>query len=529
MNLASEKGGRSPLEPMFSKPKPELSQAEKLAAVKKGGRLAMLDRTLTTLGEEASKKLGADKPRSQAAESRRKNILAEAASLKEKAKKEMLERKAEAAGLAIRGAKSDEAKRRKSAEAATEAQIEIAHRERAAQTGRKIKEKIKEAKMKYASYEVVQPPAEDEAIELAEQDIMVEPEETAELKKEDKSKLDRILEAYEEADSARIFTDWMLEHGDLPLSAEFLEKNSALAKYLKANFKEQKSGLRYEDLVDALPVQKDYEDKKRGQKPPITAQRQITKMIPPAKPAAPKIEAKITRLKPEEEMEETTGMQDLFKKAQAVYVKAYREFDPKFTENKPDDLVAVIRPPWLGFGAKRKELKNLFAAMNRARKNLASEEDQTKIEANLSAARAGFNRSARPLDPERRAALLASAKAEEEATGLKRFVDEESWYEPVEDETGINSALVRQSKKESAGSFLDDITLRRGEGIRRRLEEISWYFMKKHKMSAESVHKFLMGQEIKGLFKGGQKQMQKEYKALLNNPVYKEWLKLKGK
>ena len=50
-------------------------------------------------------------------------------------------------------------------------------------------------------------------------------------------------------------------------------------------------------------------------------------------------------------------------KAQAAYVRAYREYDPKFTENKPDDLVSVTRPPFFAFGKAAKELKRLHKDM----------------------------------------------------------------------------------------------------------------------------------------------------------------------
>lgn len=85
-----------------------------------------------------------------------------------------------------------------------------------------------------------------------------------EVKKEDKPKFDRILEAYEEADTTHNFTKWMLENSDIALTRESVESAPAIEEYLKSNFKEQKSGLEYKDFLDALPTAQEYIDKARG-------------------------------------------------------------------------------------------------------------------------------------------------------------------------------------------------------------------------------------------------------------------------
>ena len=69
--------------------------------------------------------------------------------------------------------------------------------------------------------------------------------------------------------------------------------------------------------------------------------------------------------------------------AQVAYVQAYREYDPKFTKNKADDLIAVTRPSLFAFGSAAKELKRLYGVMVKARENMASEDDKKKIQENL--------------------------------------------------------------------------------------------------------------------------------------------------
>lgn len=319
------------------------------------------------------------------------------------------------------------------------------------------------------------------------------------LKKSDRAKLDRILEAYEEAENAGKFLEFMLENSDMPLTQERVEKDPALAQYLKSNFEEQELGLRYEDLVQALPTEQDYIDNVMG--------------------------------KVEEAAEKETEMQETFEKAQAAYVKAYREFDPKFTKGKSDDLLAVTRPPFFAFGAKAKELKNLYQAMDTARKNAASEADEEKIKKNLPVA------SSRSLDLKRRAALEESWYESEEGKKEMGFepVPRADYIKPQEEKIKVKmpktfaelSEGIKSSEK--VVDYLGGVIEQQAEGKKKRIDEISRYFMRKNKMSAESVHKFLMGQEIKGLFNGSQRKMQREYKSLYNSPVYKEWLRLKGR
>lgn len=256
--------------------------------------------------------------------------------------------------------------------------------------------------------------------------------------------------------------------------------------------------------------------------------------------------------------------QVVFKQALVDYAEAYKKFDPKFTKNKPNALIALTRPPFLAFSAQAKELKLLYKALNIARKNAEREDDEEKIKQNLAVARTKPITNKGALPAEARAALAKSAQAEEEAIGVKTLSDESAWYQS-EGEDGANSELVRQAKKEmrfepvpradylkpqpekakmpktraelSEGirssekvvDYLGGVIEQQATGKKKRIDEISKYFMRKNKMSAEPVHKFLMGEEIKGLFNGSQRKMQREYQSLYNSPVYKEWLKLKGK
>ncbi len=52
--------------------------------------------------------------------------------------------------------------------------------------------------------------------------------------------------------------------------------------------------------------------------------------------------------------------------ARTDYIKAYKEYDPRFTKNKSDDLIAKTKPPFFAFGKAARELKRLYGVMVRA-------------------------------------------------------------------------------------------------------------------------------------------------------------------
>lgn len=357
------------------------------------------------------------------------------------------------------------------------------------------------------------------------------------LKKSDRAKLDRILEAYEEADSADKFFEFMLENSDIQLTKERVEKDPALAQYLKSNFEEQELGLRYEDLVQALPTEQDYlnnvmgkvEEAAKPKKVKVIPAKSPARTVEPAMSAEKVIEPKPVLLPPEEVVEEKTEMQETFEKAQATYAQAYREFDPKFTKNKSNDLVAVTRPPFLAFGAKAKELKNLYQAMDTARKNAASEADEAKIKKNLPVA------SSRSLDLKRRAALEESWYESEEGKKEMGFepVPRADYLKPQPEKAKMPKTRAELSEgirsSEKVVDYLGGVIEQQAEGKKKKMDEIMESFIKKYKMSAEFARKFLLGPEASGLFKGKQRQMQREYKSLYNSPTYQEWLKEKRK
>ena len=107
--------------------------------------------------------------------------------------------------------------------------------------------------------------------------------------------------------------------------------------------------------------------------------------------------------------------------AQTAYAQAYREYDPRFTKNKPDDLIAITRPPFFSlFSSAAKELKRLYGVMVKARENMASEDENKRIQENLGGREIKFKDSEVGLKPGTREALRWSNEAEERAAEIKR-------------------------------------------------------------------------------------------------------------
>lgn len=84
-------------------------------------------------------------------------------------------------------------------------------------------------------------------------------------KKNNEANLDRIFEAYEEANTVNDFMRFMLKNSDLMLTKERAESDPSIKQHLESKFDEEKTGLRYEDLVQALPSEEDYENNAHGQ------------------------------------------------------------------------------------------------------------------------------------------------------------------------------------------------------------------------------------------------------------------------
>lgn len=108
--------------------------------------------------------------------------------------------------------------------------------------------------------------------------------------------------------------------------------------------------------------------------------------------------------------------------SQKAYVKAYREYNPKFAKDKSDDMIAITRPPFFSlFSPVKKELKRLHEAMVKARENAASEAEDEKIQENVAAAgRIKFKDTEPGLKPEAKEILKWGAEAEERAAEIKR-------------------------------------------------------------------------------------------------------------
>ena len=98
--------------------------------------------------------------------------------------------------------------------------------------------------------------------------------------------------------------------------------------------------------------------------------------------------------------------------AQDAYVKAYREYDPRFTNGKSDDLIAVTRPPFFSFGKAARELKRLYGVMVEARKNRNSEKDSKKIRENVAKSGVKFHNEG-GLPSETREALISSGELDD--------------------------------------------------------------------------------------------------------------------
>lgn len=409
----------------------------------------------------------------------------------------------------------------------------------------------------------------------------------AKKEKEIQSELDKTLAAYEKAESATDFANYVLENSDIVLTKEKAQSNPAINEYFKNNFKGEESGLRYQDLIDALPMEGDYVEKagrenvKKEAKP---AKKRASKekdaealkgvrgkiagekvvideeyarevgMIPPEKSkldedAEPYLDYQISNYQKEKPQVDAKRLKEVAaEEAQRRYVRAYREYDPSFTTNKADDLIAITRPPFLAFGAGARELKNLYKKMAQAREDAASEaslEPQTR-EALSSMAKQNVGKEA--LAPQSaREALKRAAKEDEESIApgnrkispaAEEFVEqpseevqeqeaEENQEEQINQKKEFTSPLIERLKGMSIKEGLDSVLKERASGIEKRLGEISEYFSDKYKMSGEAAHKFLMGNEIKGWFKGKQIQMQQEYKNLFTSSVYKDWLKAK--
>ncbi len=308
--------------------------------------------------------------------------------------------------------------------------------------------------------------------DLAKKKKGAEAEALAEVIETRNANLDKILEAYEKANDDHKFMKYMLEASDMLLTKESLKKNPTIEQYLKSKLKEQALTPKYyEGFVRALPSEQDYIDKAHGGEVEETAKPKKTKAIRAKKSKEPSEETavelagmqELSRQKKAEELEEVRGKiagteespsskvevdqdyaneiqreaaqrynqtvqafesdqrqsakESRAEEAQRAYVKAYREYDPGFTTNKADDLVAVTRPPFLAFGKAAKELKRLNGLMVQAREKMASEDE--KIQETLGENKRKPKISEGGLKSETREALAESNEVDELVETLK--------------------------------------------------------------------------------------------------------------
>lgn len=306
--------------------------------------------------------------------------------------------------------------------------------------------------------------------DLAKKKKGAEAEALAEIIETRNANLDRILEAYEEADDDHKFMEYMLETSDMPLTKESLKKNSTIDQYLKSKLKEQAlEPSYYEGFVRALPTEQDYANKALGREAGESVEPKKTKVMRVKKSEEPsaevaKVLAEIRQMNTPKAVVKRRAPADLKElpaqagevnnenklgkrvtnknvvsrvsyeatKSKAVeinpqyanelkaveseeaYVKAYKEYDPRFTEELDDETIIVTRPPWLAIGKAARELKRLYGVMLEARKKMAGEfslEPKTKEALSASAKESALSEAG--LSAEAKAALAETNEVDE--------------------------------------------------------------------------------------------------------------------
>jgi|GEM_PF-5379931 len=247
----------------------------------------------------------------------------------------------------------------------------------------------------------------------------------------------------------------------------------------------------------------------------------------------------------------------LAEQAQDEYVQAYRDYDPKATRGKADDLIATFKPPFLALSGAARRLKKLFAVMVERNGIASMSVGEGQIAKNLT-----VSDLAKPtfgISPELRVSAEESNARDERTVGAKQqrindqvdkaldvpktklvsvdtFLAREpklgetaAYLKRVKEQSGMNpnfsSPLTRELKNKNLKDSLAYIQEKRVEDTQKRLVEIEAYFADKNPdIKTKTTRQYLLGADIKGWFKGDQKQLQREYKNLYNSPAYQEWL-----
>ena len=252
---------------------------------------------------------------------------------------------------------------------------------------------------------------------------------------------------------------------------------------------------------------------------------------------------------------------DLLKHAQDEYVQAYRTYYGRETAQMLDSQVLAAKPPMFAFRSAAKNLKRLYAEMMRVKEEISEYEEKQNITESL---RKHVLVKPKPdLQPTWMAAAEESNKREEKTVSVKqqrintevdklldsstmsdgsimsvnKFFDRQpnkpgetvAYFQKVKEKSGMNpnfsSPLTRELKNKTVQEGIDTVVEARAEGIKKKLQEIEGYFADKKIDAGKTIRQYLLGEEIRGWFKGEQKRLQQEYKDLYNNPVYQKYLK----
>ncbi|MBP6859406.1 MAG: hypothetical protein KBC69_02165 [Candidatus Magasanikbacteria bacterium] len=376
-----------------------------------------------------------------------------------------------------------------------------------------------------------------------------------------KNLVETYLAGGEEAVEAELFDS---NRAGTTLTKEMLEKDLSLQKQLAGMFVADSRKRTVEDFLVSMPTEEEYVvnvTKKINTKD--DDQGIVSGEINNADGLSVKLPSddilnELERVRKEREEEEFLAefknvqtpvekKQELVlaEQAQDAYVEAYRVYDPKITKDKVDDTVALLRPPFFAFGSEAKKLKKLYTLMVERNNVAAISVTPEQITKNLAAS--DLVKSKSGITPE-----LTRA-----ATEINQEDQEVDWF--ANKQVGVNEEVDRLTQKrtfplpslknikENANkvkpgftspvieNFKRAKTVQEGiaslkeqqvEGIKKRLQEIEVLFADKNPYSkTKTVRQYLLGEDIKGWFKGEQKQLQQEYKNLYNSPTYQEWLK----
>lgn len=281
--------------------------------------------------------------------------------------------------------------------------------------------------------------------------------------------LQRVVEAYEEADTPKAFADYMLHTSDFKLSAEGAEKvRDALARILKNEGLEEKD---LEKLISQLPTEINYKNS-AVKKEKETSEKEIYRV-------REKIKKGLAMDESYEATSELKGIEEGRKGA---------EMDESEIE--------------------KEELKKI------EKERIKKEKIAAKTSEDASAV-AGEIANAEKINPEE--------KKEREEFEVEELKPQKKLAKEALEEKVKNAPLVRQAKEaKTTGEFLDSILIKRAGGIEKRMKEIRSFFKSG---GDKQKHEMLMGGEVKGWFKWKAKRLQKEYQELFENPVYQSWLK----